>query len=451
MRFGKHYVGLFVAVVIILAISAGVYLYREANPGASNKWNINEYVDITKPPYNAIGDGIADNYQVLSSALAALNNGQYPVLYFPPGEYRIAIPPGVYALRVPSTMAILGQKDVTTIKFDITNTGLYSALKFETGEDFMLKDIILEGTKLEIPFSQSSYWTVVSVNKSSGIHFEGITIKNGQRFGLEVMGSNDVNITDSNFIGNGWAEEVAGNAPQHLIGGVRVVNSTDGTRSSRVYIARSNFSNNGGEGLLVSRSDNLRIKANTVSNNGLYRYHGNQDGIALSGLTDSRISKNIVSGNFSDGIVLTVSSNIDSSHDVEIYDNKSFNNGGNGILLYSLPDSNTGVMSFVIIDSNEVYNNGLGNTSGYPYSFDGIRVSPWGAGNRITGVSIRNNVCYDTRTGLARTQMHGIGQLPREIDTNGGISKVGVILGSNDCYNNEHAQIWLWELEQMRY
>ncbi len=44
-----------------------------------------ETVDITKPPYNAVGDAVTDNTEVIRRALADCKEGK--ILYFPMGVY----------------------------------------------------------------------------------------------------------------------------------------------------------------------------------------------------------------------------------------------------------------------------------------------------------------------------------------------------------------------------
>ncbi len=64
--------------------------------------------------YGAIGDGIADDYSAINSAIIALN-GQQGVIYFPPGEYKIGT-----SLNLPDSVILRGaSSDSSHLKFDL--------------------------------------------------------------------------------------------------------------------------------------------------------------------------------------------------------------------------------------------------------------------------------------------------------------------------------------------
>lgn len=410
-------------------------------------WDFANTIDITRAPYNAVGNGTFDNYDSFAAVFSYLDLNPNMVLYIPAGTYKIVISPNRFALNLPKHTYIYGDGESSILKFVVTNPSLFATLKFESKSNLVLRDLTLQGDKrIGVPYATQKYWTLLALRLSSKVSLTRVVIKNSQRFGAEIASCKNVHIEGSSFLANGWTENVAGYAPIALVGGLRVTaaDSEVSIRNSAITITNSVFDDNGGEGAIISYVDGLTITNSRFTNSGLYRWHGNQDGLVLSGITNGSIMGNVVSDNYSDGIIVVQTSEEDSSKNINLANNTAYNNYGNGILLYSHPDAVAGYIKKVTIVGNTVYDNGFTNTSGYPNSFDGIRLAPWGNAGAISGITIDRNYCYDTRTGTERTQMQGVGQLPAQQDPNGGLGK-DIIVSGNMCYNNEHQDIAFWE------
>ena len=70
-----------------------------------------EVVDITRAPFSAVGDGVADNRTALTKALASLKTGD--TLFIPAGDYRIVLTEG--QIKFPAGVTLLGQNNKTKL------------------------------------------------------------------------------------------------------------------------------------------------------------------------------------------------------------------------------------------------------------------------------------------------------------------------------------------------
>ena len=441
-----------IVIIILLVVGFFTVVYVQKQLLVRGRASVPELeenrIDITQAPYAASPDGSTDNYAIVQRALTDIATKGGGTIYFPPGTYRISVPAGKNALSIMSRTMLLGSPGKkSTIKFDISSTTLHTPLKFSGQTSLELKDIVIEGTKNNIAWNSPAYWALVKIENSKNVKIINTKISNAQRIGLEILSSENISISSSEFFANGWEEEYPKGQPQQMIGGLNISLSTNGVRNKNITIENSTFTQNGGFGAWVGYADNISITGNTFYKNGLYPAHGNQDGVGLFGIQQGIIRKNQSTDNYADGIVIATkendTKNVSVTSDVKIDQNTSARNGGNGIILYSTKQSSAEIKNSTI-SNNTVYDNGFGNTVGYPNSFDGIRLSPWGTSGVIHDITISRNTSYDTRTDKKRTQQAGIGQLPKERDPDGGLG-ANITLSENRCYNNAYADILLWE------
>jgi len=109
-------------VLLIAMLIASVHSAQIIPSLRTSNWSDTGYPDSIPEPsiildimnYGAIGDGIADDYNAVVNAIAALS-GMQGVIYFPPGEYKIGT-----SLNLPDSVILRGaSSDSTHLKFDL--------------------------------------------------------------------------------------------------------------------------------------------------------------------------------------------------------------------------------------------------------------------------------------------------------------------------------------------
>lgn len=314
-----------------------------------------------------------------------------------------------------------------------TNPSLYTMWRIEAGA-LSVSDLTFDGGRVAQDWDVPSPWAVVSIRGCTGVTLDGVTVKRGQKWGIDAFDCERLTIKDSTFELCGWYDEPPGNSPVPSCGGLRMASSA--ARSYAVMVKGSQFSQNAGQGLSITGADYVTVADCIATGNGLYEAHGNQDGIHLADVIGATVTRCGAVANLADGIVVT-SATGQASSKVVISGNTSERNGGNGILLWCDPAGAGGGISDARIERNLCYDNSQMSPANWPHGFDGIRLSPWGNRGGIRGVTLARNTC----TGIS--QMHGIGQPPREVDPAGGLEDIKQINNLADGY---HGGVGLWEV-----
>lgn len=377
-----------------------------------------------------------DNYAALAAMLPQAAGGR---LTLPPGRFPVEWRDDRPALRVPGNCVVSAES--ATLVCSSHNPTLFAMLVIEA-DDVAVRGLTLVGDKTARPWATPGYWCALAVRHAKNIKLTRVSVSLAQRWGLDVNGADGLTLTRCTLTGNGYAEEYPGNAAQPLIGGLRI--SAESTRNRNVVIQACRFNGNGGQGANIGQVDNLTVRESQFCHNGLYRGHGNQDGLALNGVSGASIQRNLMRGNEADGLVLTAAPGAGSCHDIDLSANKCWGNGGNGILVYEHDALGGGDPSYLDITNNVCRDNGQMTDAPYPHGFSGIRLAPWGGFGRIHDIRLRANKCFDSRPPGQRTQMCGIDQLPVEVAPWGGLGG-NIVLESNRCYNNVWAATNVWE------
>lgn len=165
-------------------------------------------LDVTQAPYNAVGDGVADDGAAVQSALSAATAGD--LVYFPGGTYRTtqgltfsASPGGIYGDGV----------DISTIKYDnvtpddlmtITGAGLYCRIEglgfdgsgqatnclclqgsfahYSSFKNFRLLSPLEAGVKNEAGLTSCAFHSISSIGGMYGFYNEESTNISGVMF-----------------------------------------------------------------------------------------------------------------------------------------------------------------------------------------------------------------------------------------------------------------------------
>lgn len=384
-------------------------------------------------------DTDSDNYTTLRDALAMAAGAQ---LVLQPGVFPLNWVAGRPALRIPAGCVVSAEN--VTLSCTSSNPDLFAMLMIEA-DDVTVRGLGLVGDRRAQAWYTPGYWCLMAVRQARRVRLERVRLERSQKFGLDACDVSDLTLTRCRVTLNGYAEKPAGNDPLPLCGGMRLTATAQ--PNQHVTLAGCVMQGNGGQGANLNRVDGLTVSASRFESNGSYPAHGNQDGLALSGITGGLVRNCVVDGNLADGIVLTAESQAQECRGVTLRANRARRNGGNGILLYEHDTPDGGRLTDMLLHSNVCGDNGQMTRAGYPWGFSGIRLGARGFG-RISDIRLVRNSCYDSREGDERTQMCGIDMLPREIQPFGGLGP-GIRLEGNQAYNHTYQDINLWQLPML--
>lgn len=384
-------------------------------------------------------DPSGDNYTTLRDALAMAAGGR---LIIRSGRYPVAWLGDRPALRIPDGCEVSAES--VTLQCSSANPTLFAMFVIEA-DDVDVCGLSLIGDRRQQAWSEPSYWCLLAVRQAARVSLKRVKVSQSQKFGLDASDVIDFSLTRCQFTENGYAEQPPDNQPLKLCGGLRI--AAEIGRNSNVQLIGCLAERNGGQGANIGRVDNLVVDGCRLSRNGLYAGHGNQDGLALSGIIGGVVKQTQAALNQADGIVLSAESPAHNCADMQLRANRARGNGGNGILLYEHDTPNGGNIYGLEIARNVCADNGQ-MSAGWPWGFSGIRLGARGFG-RIHDICLRANTCLDTRPPAQRTQMCGIDMLPRETNPRGGLGENIELIG-NRCSNNAHYQVNLWQIGQIQ-
>lgn len=381
-------------------------------------------------------DPTADNYLALANALAMAANAR---LIVQPGTYPIVWTPDRWSLRVPAGCTLVAEH--VYLNCASLNPQLFAMFVIDA-DDIAVTGLALNGECKSQSWYTPSYWALLAVRQAQRVTLTSCTLSNSQKFGLDAVDVTDLTLEQCKFVQNGYADEPQNNDPMPLCGGVRI-SASNQRRNQRVVMTGCAVEHNGGEGAIIGRVDDLLVNHCKFAWNGLYDGHGNQDGLALSGIIKGSITHNTTLANRADGIVLSAGNTAETCSDVVLSHNKARANGGNGILLFEHDTPIGGELANIAIQHNTCADNGQMLTPNYPFGYSGIRLGSRGFG-RIHDICLRANKCYDSRA-HARTQLCGIDMLPAELQPHGQLGD-HIILDDNKLYNNQYMNLNLWQM-----
>jgi hypothetical protein len=222
---------------------------------AFSQGSLGDAINVKESPYNAIGDGVTDDYSAINRAMSAAISAGVP-LYFPKGTYVI----GTRLVPPSGKISIVGDgMGASTIKAgtNISGVGPGNALLTISGpgaNGSILRDFTLDGNKAGQ--TTSRYGLGILISSADGVTLQRVGVINCIWLGVGLRDSQGTSLLDCSLIdachSNLWMS-----ADSHDI--------TAG-RPSRTLI-RGNFIS--GSGVEISGRDVL-MDGNYLTNGGVY-------------------------------------------------------------------------------------------------------------------------------------------------------------------------------------
>lgn len=240
-------------------------------------------INVKDPPYNAKGDGFADDSAAFTAAFTDLKNGVGDTLVIPAGVYSVAADKVkmVNPWGSPRSVSVVGTQ--ATIKLRASGwLGIWIA-----GPNISVSGIVMDGANLAttgIEVGNGS--TNLAVSKSV---VENITNPGAQiPYGIRIEGNGNGMVFDRIQVRNVVATHP--NPTSMVARGILIDNGSGGNPSANVTIQNSTFYEVGpkddGDCIVIQNPPNLAYNANLqVLNNGFDRCHKRAIKIQVSGAT----------------------------------------------------------------------------------------------------------------------------------------------------------------------
>jgi hypothetical protein len=148
---------------------------------------VNEVVNAKAEPYNAIGDGTADDSAAIQAAVNAAGDAGGGWVYLPKGVYRgqdIAMRDYVGFLGANRDAAILRLRSDSSESIFSMPTDATSPI------ELALRDLTLDGAKASTSVPAGTLTKpLLNLNKVSRLHISHVTVKNSRGKGIELAGN----------------------------------------------------------------------------------------------------------------------------------------------------------------------------------------------------------------------------------------------------------------------
>lgn len=265
-------------------------------------------IDLTQPPFNAVGDGLSDCTSAFLNAAKSNNE-----IVLPPGSYRV----NPCLFRDINSVRIHGAGGYAT-RILLSNPGV--AFRFSNSHNITLENLALSAVgalpgSSAIQFDEGSTVGTVSRIKADGFKQSGIRLVgtaasplSGHKITDCVLLSNECEQLYSTYSNDFWIEDnqfgISGTHPQY---GCYLDNSSAGTyegnyhwnnavafkavnsRYNRICINRFEMSDH--EAVVLDTCDHQTISENTIHTNGMAAVN-TYDALTAANLTNSIITEN---------------------------------------------------------------------------------------------------------------------------------------------------------------
>jgi parallel beta-helix repeat protein len=313
-----------------------------ATPQGTSGLASNSYLNVKQDPYNAVGDGVTDDYLAINQALTDAASGLG--VYFPSGIYLISQP-----LTVSGACSLLGDNPFeSVIRLDPAASGAYvmqvpsnsniTRLGFDGAMNLGVQPIPVGRIGLQI-------------SSAGGVSLNGCAVSNCSGSGIQATGCFAILVRDCVVANCGGYGIQANSSPKSVIIGNRV----QGTVLSGIWAVNAPYC--------------------TINNNQVYQCGPNGYGIGAFDSDNSILSGNIVQQCLIGMVVAVTSSHTANrlSFGYTVNGNNTLRNYFGGILVILASGSN--------LTGNIVMATGQGGTDNLTYTVEpGITVDTAGSG-----------------------------------------------------------------------
>lgn len=293
--------------------------------------------NVKLPPYNAVGNGTADDTVAVQAALTA---GAAATVYFPPGTYKISayldVPAGTTVIGAGRGSKILAAATAFAVNSLPAPDGAGASAIFYAGAaNTVFRDLYVAGAYAGTGASGTVFGIYLGTN-STNCTVEGVWLEDHSWSGLLVHGSGHLirgnytkhNAIDGIEIYDASATRVIGN---YLTGdgaasanGVAGIEVTAVTASTGILIHGNIIKDSAASGIVTSPAAGITLKDLTITSNQVLSPALKGITVAVSGATQTDVL-------IADNIVDTPLGSGGSGHGIFVYDVTRFTIRGNSV------------------------------------------------------------------------------------------------------------------------